>query len=60
VRPEWRTAAIALFQGFTMAGLSRKVDIPGLPTRLFNAEPDEESNELLRRAEKCQEGHEPK
>ena len=42
---------MAFFQGFTMAGLNRKLDIPGLPTQMFLEEEDENSDELLRNEE---------
>lgn len=42
VKPETRTFIAAFLQGFTGAGLFQKLEIPGMPTRMFLPEPGEE------------------
>ena len=42
VKPETRTLIRAFLDGFTGAGLFRKLEIPGAPTRLFRPKSDEE------------------
>lgn len=48
VKPETRTFIAAFLQGFTGAGLFHKLEIPGLPTRMFEPEPGEGEENVAR------------